>query len=78
MPRYFFNVTDGLAIPDRDGTELADDARACAEALRMAGQIITFAGEPFWAHGLTLDVVDPGGRSVCRLTFAGWRDGSPG
>lgn len=40
MPRYHFNVYDGHAQMDADGTELPSAQVARIEALRLAGQII--------------------------------------
>lgn len=44
MPRYHFNVHDGVSQIDEDGTELADVATARSEALVLAGEIIRDAG----------------------------------
>lgn len=40
MTRYFFNVVDGRGVVDAVGTELADDAKARAEAIRSFGELL--------------------------------------
>ena len=68
MPRYHFNVYDGVSLPDDDGTELADIQAARQEAIRFAGRII--ADE---AHTLALsedwrmEVTDNSGILLFRL-----------
>jgi len=39
MPRYFFNVYDGVSMPDATGTELPDWQDARVEAIQRAGAI---------------------------------------
>ena len=51
MPRYFFNVADGSASPDREGTELLDLAEARLEAVRLTGQMFLDDPEEFWRTG---------------------------
>lgn len=48
MPRYFFTVHDGRAIPDPDGTELPDIYAAQGQAIEMAGEILREMGAEFW------------------------------
>ena len=36
MPRYHFNVHDGVSLPDRDGVELPNLPAARKEAVRYA------------------------------------------
>lgn len=40
MPRYHFNVHDGVRVPDTDGTELPDWQTARLEAVRRAGEVL--------------------------------------
>lgn len=40
MPRYHFNVYDGVSSLDLDGTELPDWQTARIEAIRLAGEIL--------------------------------------
>ncbi|MGH1571021.1 DUF6894 family protein [Methylobacterium sp. P31] len=39
MPRYFFNIYDGVSLPDDAGTELTDWREARVEAVGLAGEI---------------------------------------
>ena len=40
MPRYHFNVYDGVSSLDIEGTELPDWQAARSEAIRLAGEIL--------------------------------------
>ena len=40
MPRYFFNVVDGVAMEDMEGIVLPDFPAARLEAIRRAGEIL--------------------------------------
>ncbi|MFD0936720.1 DUF6894 family protein [Methylobacterium trifolii] len=40
MPRYFFNVYDGVSAIDHDGTEFENLAAAKLEALQLIGEIL--------------------------------------
>ena len=40
MPRYHFNVYDGVTVLDPDGVELADWERALYEAIRNCGEVL--------------------------------------
>ena len=48
MPRYFFNVYDGLSVLDQDGTVLPDIYSAQGQAIRTSGEILRDMGESFW------------------------------
>jgi hypothetical protein len=48
MPRYFFDVDDGDATPDRDGSDLCGLTEAKCEAVKMAGRIICDQAAGFW------------------------------
>ena len=39
MPRYYFNIYDGVSLPDDTGSELLDWREARVEAIRLAGEI---------------------------------------
>ena len=71
MPRYHFNVQDGVSLPDQDGTELSDLQAARQEAIHLAGRII--ADE---AHTLALgedwrlEVTDGSGILLFHLDFS--------
>lgn len=40
MPRYYFNVIDGLAGPDLEGSEFPDIGSAQIAAVRLCGELI--------------------------------------
>lgn len=70
--RYFFHVRDGQDIPDFEGTELADDEAAKAEAIAASSEMMADLGPKFWNHGgWEMQVVDEGGREVLTLQFRG-------
>jgi hypothetical protein len=70
VPRYFFNVYDGLEALDHEGTELPDWDAARRAAIRLAGGILDDQ-----AHRLGLgeiwhmDVTDSSGLVLFRLDF---------
>ena len=51
MPLYFFHTRNGGDYDDDDGTRLADDTAARAEAIRTAGAVLKDLGWGFqdWA-----------------------------
>jgi hypothetical protein len=49
MPRYFFHVQDGRAIPDTDGTMLPDIDAAREEAVRLSGGLLKDHAKEFWS-----------------------------
>ena len=53
MPRYFFNITDGRDIDDREGVELAGVGEARDQAIKTAGKMIKITAIRFGtaAHG---------------------------
>ena len=72
MPRYFFHVKDGTALPDNDGLELRDSDEARAEAVIAAGEAPRDAGPRFWRHGeWQMVVTSDTGETVCTLRFSG-------
>lgn len=71
MPRYYFNVYDGVSSPDQDGTELADLAGAKIAALRLMGQLLNDDPDSFWNnHQWRLDVTNDAGLTLFTLMFA--------
>ena len=71
MPRYFFNITDGVSIPDADGTELADIYQAQAQAIQMSGELLRDLGARFWnGEDWKLEVTDEEGRVLFVLRFS--------
>jgi hypothetical protein len=70
MPCYFFNVEDGVSIPDLNGTELRslDDARV--EAVRRSGELLAENVNGFWEGGpWRMDVKDDWGLILFILHF---------
>lgn len=70
MPRFHFNVYDGVNEIDREGTELGDCDEARIEAMRLSGEILKNT-----AHRLALgedwrmEVTDERGLILFRLDF---------
>ena len=50
MPRFFFNVLDGVSIPDDTGTELSDLYAARLEAVRYSGELLKQHPDAFWVQ----------------------------
>ncbi len=48
MPRYHFNVQDGQAYPDIEGSEYPDLDGARAEAVRRSGALLRDNSKSFW------------------------------
>jgi hypothetical protein len=70
MPRYFFNIEDGIARPDADGTELPSLGAAKHAAVEMSGEIIRESAASFWRHPhWRLTVRDESGDAVFNLDF---------
>ena len=70
MPRYHFNVYDGHAEMDVDGTELPDIDAARADALRLAGAIIADAGaRADLGEEWRVEVTDDTGLMLFRMDF---------
>lgn len=68
MPRFFFNIHDGVSVPDTEGAVLEGWRAAQIEAVRLAGALL--ADNPVrlrpnaeWA----LEVVDEGGLVLFRI-----------
>jgi hypothetical protein len=68
MPRYFFHVTDGRAMIDAEGTELANiDA---VRAVRTAGEILAAEDASlFSTQDWQMTVADEDGKAVFSLRF---------
>lgn len=71
MPRYFFHVQDSVKSLDTEGTELADDDGARAQAIVASGEMLKDLGARFWDGAeWRMWVSDESGRTVCALRFA--------
>ncbi len=70
MPRFHFNVFDGITSIDQDGTELPDIHSARQEALILAGAIIEdSAKRSALGEEWRLEVTDDAGLMLLRLDF---------
>lgn len=70
--RYFFHITHGTDIPDSEGTELADDEAANAEAMASGAEMLGEMGSRLWNGDVwEMRVVDETGRPVSTLSFRG-------
>jgi hypothetical protein len=77
MPRYFFHTRNGEEFPDEEGTELADDDAARAEAIVTAGSVLRDLGRKFWSgQDWSMHVVSETGEIVCELLLTA-RSGGP-
>jgi hypothetical protein len=71
VPRYFFHINDGEDSPDTEGTDLADERAAHAQALATAGAILKEKGEESWdGSEWRMIVTDETGHVVCDLHFS--------
>lgn len=81
MPRYHFNSADGSREPDREGTELPDEASARTEAIKFAGEVLKHAPEQLWESGQwRVEVTDDNGAllfTVITLTVDAARPDAP-
>lgn len=70
MPRYHFNVHDGVSLPDEDGYELPDLAAAQRCAVKLSGDLLREHGELFWTgEEWRMDVTDERGLILFTLMF---------
>lgn len=51
MPRFYFDVRDGVSISDTEGTELEDVRAARIAAAKLAAGILADGAEAVWAYG---------------------------
>jgi hypothetical protein len=60
MPRYYFHIHDGMSLPDKEGTEIADLDAAKAEAIKLAAGVLrNGCADVFWnGTPWRLDVTD--------------------
>jgi hypothetical protein len=71
MPRFFFNVHDGVDILDDEGMELPGPDEARAQAIITAGEMLKEKGRAFWpAVEWAMEVTDESGGTVCKLKFS--------
>lgn len=88
MPRFFFNIHDGVSIEDKEGTEFPDWRAAQLEAIRLAGTIVANnASRLQLGEDWCLEVTDDTGLVLFRLDFSiseapalaqsKWKQGDP-
>jgi hypothetical protein len=70
MPRFYFDVHDGVHDIDHEGTELQDIADARKQAAQMAGRLLCDEADKFWSgHEWTIAVRDEKGLALFSLIF---------
>ena len=70
MPRFYFDIHDGVAQPDPDGLEMQDKDEAWAEAVRCCGEMLKdLNGQLQPGSEWRMDVTDEGRRPVFTLRF---------
>ena len=68
MPRFHFNVFDGVTAIDREGTQLAGTEEARAEGLRLAGAILAEeAHKADFGKDWRLEITDGRGMILFRI-----------
>jgi hypothetical protein len=71
MPRFFFNVRDGVDLPDEEGMELPGPDRARSQAIVTAGEMMRDKGRELWpGTEWSMQVTDERGDTVCILKFS--------
>ena len=73
MPRYFFNVYDGVAILDDEGSELAGLQEAKREAVTITGQLLhgSLKADIWSGDEWKLVVADDRGRTLFTVRISG-------
>ena len=72
MNRYFFDIEDGRASRDREGTELTSQQQVRLEAVKLLGQVLRERSASFWDDPeLRLTVRDDTDLILMRLTVFG-------
>lgn len=70
MPLYHFNVEDGVAYPDIEGSEYPNLDAVRTEAVRRSGTLLRDNALSFWGgHGWRLIVTDAAGMIMFTLHF---------
>ena len=70
MPRFYFDVHDGVSGLDSSGAECCDRRDACSEAIRRAERLL--AEEPDWfrtCQAWQIEVSESSGKSFLKVTF---------
>jgi hypothetical protein len=70
VPRYHFNILDGVQLRDADGTELPNWQAARLEAIRRAGEILrNDAQSVALGEDWRIEVTDSTGLILFQMTF---------
>jgi hypothetical protein len=70
VPRYHFNILDGVRLPDADGMELPDWHAARLESVRRAGEILkNDAQSVALGEDWRIEVTDSTGLILFQMTF---------
>jgi hypothetical protein len=70
VPRFYFNIFDGVSTPDDTGTELADWKEARVEAVRLAGALLKDDAERVaLSDEWRLEIADDYGLVLFRFDF---------
>jgi hypothetical protein len=69
MPRYFFDIHDGVSIPDKEGHEVADMNTVRAEAQRALTEMASHFEPRKDAIQLRMDVRDSNDKRVLTATL---------
>lgn len=70
MPRYFFDVNDGVELRDRVGRDVEGGAILRAEALQVATALMKAEAEDAKETTLVLSVRDETGAIILRVRLA--------
>lgn len=72
MARYFFHSQTDTRYTDTEGVEFGTPAEARKEAIRMAGEMLKTAPEPFWgSRPWNITVTDHAGLIMWELSIHG-------
>ena len=72
LPRYHFNVHDGVDLPDPEGSEFPDRDAAWSEAVRCCGEMLKDVDGRLERNAeWRMDVTDEDGQAVFTLRFVG-------
>ena len=67
MPRYFFNIHDGVDRRDQDGIDFPDVTSARGEAVRATGEILRDEDGKLIGKSWVMEVTDEDGHAVLRI-----------
>ena len=71
MPRYYFDIRDGVCAPDPDGLDLPDTQAAWSEAVRTCGAMLKDIDGQLPQGEWRMEVTDESRQPVFTLRFVG-------